>query len=105
MSGDTVIGQVFYQNLGSFPSGTYVDHIVLTLTGPFSTTITFAPHTEFITLGPGMIFGQYSYSMQAYGDPAGTVALGPPSNGKFWYNPTPNEVLPLPQSARIVVTQ
>lgn len=105
MAGDTVIGQVFYQSLGSFPLGTVVDHIVLTLTGPTALTVTMSPHEEFVLLGPGMIFGQYSYAMQAYGSSDSSEPLGPPCNGKFWYNPTPNEVLPLPQSARIVVTQ
>lgn len=99
---DSVIGQIFYQNLGGFATGTAVSYIVCTLTGPFSQSVTIPAGQQNVTFGPGMIFGQYSYTLQAF-DVNGNQ-LGPTATGIFWYNPYPNEFLPLPQSAAIEVT-
>lgn len=87
-------GQILYQNLGSFTASQYVNSIVCTLSGPSSQTVTLAAGATTTTFGPGMVFGQYSYSLQAY-DQNGS-ALGPPGNGFFWFNPTPSEPLFLP---------
>ena len=93
--------RIAFANGGSFTAGTVVDHLVVTVTGPSNPPVqTVGANVQYVTFGPGMNAGGYSYSIQA--QDINNVNLGPAANGTFSYTPTPATVLPLPQSARIV---
>jgi hypothetical protein len=92
-----VRGRVLYNNGGSFTSTQVPSTLVCTITGTVSLSVTVGASSQTFGIGPGMVFGQYNYSLQLYDQNGG--AMGPPANGSFWYNPTPNSSLPVPQSA------
>ena len=94
--------RALYQNLGGLAAGEAVGSIQATLSGPLAQVVTMSPGQTTVVFGPGAIFGQYSYSLQAYD--LSSVAIGPPANGYFWYNPLANSPLLLQQSAAIKVT-
>ena len=90
-----------FLNQGSYPYGTTVDHIVVSLTGP--TTVapqTLGANVQYVTFGPNMAPGTYTYSIQAY-DINGAL-LGTAATGSVSYNPFPLGVLSIPARLNIV---
>lgn len=94
--------RLIYANLGSFAAGTVPDHTTITLTGATNTALTIPAGQQTALFGPGLAVGDYSYSMQTYD--AVNNPLGPSMTGRFYLYYEQTQTLPIPASARIVVT-